>query len=96
MVTLNFVGAPPYVEGDSCSQDYVGAAEVVGTQLQVSVVPKKQPVRRPTSGPVEVSCTHMGHRRSVDVVLDVPFEGTEVVDLWTGPEKNEPSVTFES
>ena len=76
VLTLQFVGGPPYDPQDPCSSAYSGWARRDGNDLDAAVVN----LTPPSTG----ACSLVGFGRTVSVALAQPFLGSRVHDLAGG------------
>jgi hypothetical protein len=76
VLTLHFVGGPPYDPNDPCSNAYSGWARLDGADLDAAVVDRTPP----STG----ACSLVGFGRTVSVALARPFLGSRVHDLAGG------------
>ncbi len=78
-LTIDFIGGPLLSVTDPCYTAYTGWARVVGQHLDLAVV-----LVTDVHPPPGIACAAVGVARSVAVVLDTPFLGTNAQDLSDG------------
>lgn len=76
VLTLHFIGGPPYDPSDPCSNAYSGWARRDGDELDAAVIN----LTPPSTG----ACSLVGFGRTVSVALAQPFLGSRVHDLAGG------------
>lgn len=81
-LTVDFVGGPPYLASDPCSQDYEPWLAAHGEALDATVVEVARE-HVATFGPNQ-GCTLEGHPQTYHLALPSPFAGTTVNDLAGG------------